>query len=109
MTEAEAAERRELVRLFHTHIRTAYLAVEKRMKEETDNGWPKRYLSFGVWDDNEENRFNLEQAKLCASLQMERSMLDRMWRLVKEIFGKDLVDHALDEGKGKIGDLPFID
>lgn len=104
LTEKEAKARRELIRKFHKALLDQKDRLTKKYEEldAAAHGWTQ------IWDEEDERRQARVEAEAKAAYA-ELQSVEWMWALVVQVFGKDMVDHALDEGQQRIGDLPYAD
>lgn len=109
MTTSEAAERREMIRKFHKFLNDRVNEIDKQSLEVRRA--PRSSFSGGIWDDEDERKLREDNARLDEAyrrLQAQRNDTLSFWNFVIEVFGKDAVDLAIDEGNEVIGELPFV-
>jgi hypothetical protein len=105
----DTLEMRKLVR----QIRTAFGKMQTYTTRDLEvfGGHPpvRHPFNGGISDDAEDERRYLNAKSNYDVLTTRLKQTEACWQVLVSVFGKNLVDHAIEEGERRIGNLPYVD
>ena len=103
--ESTAAVRLMVWKLF-TSIQVNFKAAEKRLDELQKS---RPFPGFGCYDEAEFDRAYAKHMQTEEAVGAQYDTWKAAWNIVKDAFGVQTVDHAIEEGQKRIGNIPYIE